>query len=73
LAKTNNLPPDPAGMTLLGPTIQDVVDLHDASFGSQTIDKTQSPALYTMKRQDASILAQFQLTDNTTETTRTSV
>ena len=73
LAKTNNLPPDPAGMTLLGPTIQDVQDLHDAALGSQTIDKTQSPALYTLKRTDSSILAQFQLTDNTTETTRTSV
>lgn len=69
-AKTDNLPADPAGMTLLDPTIQDIVDIHDVSLGNQTVDKTQNPAIFTLKRTNNSVLAQFQLVDNGTETSR---
>lgn len=70
-AKTDNLPSDPAGMTLLGTTIQDVIDLHDAALGNQTVDKTQNPAVLTLQRSDNSVLAQFSLTDNPSATAKT--
>jgi hypothetical protein len=72
-SKTDNLPSDPAGMTLLSSVIQGVADIHDATLGSQVIDKTQNPALYTMKRQDESILAQFTLSDDSSATSRTAI
>jgi hypothetical protein len=72
-ASTDNLPSDPAGMTLLAPTIQDVEDVHDAILGNQSVDKTQNPAIFTLNRLDDSILAQYQLTDDSTQSSRTSI
>jgi len=70
-AKTDNLPADPAGMTLLASYLTDVVDIHDAVLGNQSVDKTQSPPLYTMSRVGGGILAQYQLTDSVSTTSRT--
>lgn len=70
---TDNLPTDPASMTLLQTVIQDVDDIHDATLGNQIVDKTQNPAIFTLKRQDNSILASFQLTDDSTQSSRTSI
>jgi hypothetical protein len=70
-ASTANLPIDPAGMTLLSSYLQDVVDLHDVALGNQIIDKTQTPPLFTMKRLDNSVLANFNISDDSNQTTRT--
>lgn len=69
--KTDNLPADPTGMTLLGDTIQDVADVHDAILGNQIVDKTQNPAVFQIKRLNNSILAQYHLADDNSETSRT--
>ena len=37
-SSTDNLPSDPAGMTLLATTIQNIEDIHDASLGNQSVD-----------------------------------
>lgn len=67
---TANLPLDPSGMTLLGPLIQNIQDLHDAALGPQVVDKTQNPVLYTIMRADNSVLATYQLSDTSTTTSR---
>lgn len=69
-SKTDNLPADPTGMTLLSTTLGEVDDLHDAILGSQFVDKTQNPAVLTINRLDNSVLAQYQLSDNPTETSK---
>lgn len=69
-AKTDNLPPDPSGMTLLQTTIQNISDVHDAALGPQTVDKTQNPAVYTIKGVANNVVAQFHLIDDDSETSR---
>ena len=70
-SKTDNLPADPTGMTLLSTYLTDIVDIHDVSLGNQSVDKTLSPPLYTMNRVGGGILAQYQLTDSVSTTSRT--
>jgi hypothetical protein len=70
-AKTDNLPPDPASLTVLNTVAQNVQDLHDYETGTWTIDKTQSPQVLTILRPSGGVLARFQLTDSTTATNRT--
>lgn len=72
-SKTDNLPADPAGMTLLGATVLNVADVHDAVLGNQTVDKTQNPAVFTLKRLDNSVLSQYQLADDASQTSRTKI
>lgn len=69
--KTDNLPVDPAGMTLLGDTVINVGDIHDAVLGNENVDKTQNPPIYTKKRLNNSVLAQYTLGDDNTQTSKT--
>lgn len=70
-AKTDNLPVDPASLTVLNAIAANVQDLHDSNGGTWTIDKTQNPQVLTILRPSGAVLARFQLTDSSTATNRT--
>lgn len=69
-AKTDNLPFDPASLTVLSPAVQNIQDLHDYQMGSWTIDKTVNPQTLTILSPDGAAVAKFQLTDSSTSTIR---
>lgn len=72
-AKTDNLPVDPTGLTNIATQLSEIDDVHDALLGNQAVDKTQNPAVYTVKRVNNSILAQYQVTDTDTQTAKTRI
>jgi hypothetical protein len=69
-AKTNNLPVDPASMTLLTPTMTNVQNLSDYNMGTWTIDTTVNPQTLTILRPNGAILQTFQLTSSSAATAR---
>jgi hypothetical protein len=69
-AKTDNLPSDPASLTVLNQIGANVQDLRDYEFGTWTIDKTKNPQVLTLLRTNQSTLTTFTLTDSPTQTQR---
>lgn len=72
-SKTDILPADPVSMTLLGVTISNVDDIHDATLGNMSIDKTVNPAVMTVKRLNNAVLSQYVLTEDGSETAKTKI
>lgn len=72
-AKTDNLPVDPASLSVLSLVSQNVQDVHDYDLGTWTIDKTVNPQVLTILRPSGGVLARFQLTDSVTSTNRSPV
>lgn len=70
-AKTDNLPADPASLSILNAVAQNLQDLHDYELGTWTIDKNQNPQILTILRPNGGVLARFQLTDSNSTTNRT--
>jgi hypothetical protein len=68
--KTDNLPFDPASLSILSPAVQNIQDLHDYQMGSWTIDKTVNPQTLTILSPAGTLVAKFQLTDSSTATNR---
>lgn len=70
-AKTDNLPSDPASVTIQSQIIALLNDVHDCNLGPLVIDRTTTPRTMTIKRlADNSVLAVFNLTDDGTQSSR---
>lgn len=69
-AKTDNLPVDPASMTVLNAIGLNVQDLFNFQFGTWTIDKTQNPQVLTILSPAQAVVARFTLSDSPTATQR---
>ena len=70
-AKTDTLPTNPASQDSLLALTQLITDVHDVSLGTWVVDKTQNPKVLTFRRLDGSVLANFQITEDTNSATRT--
>jgi hypothetical protein len=70
-AKTDNLPFDPASLTVLNQVGANVQGLFNAQFGTWTIDKTQTPQVLTILSPVGGVVATFTLTDSGSATQRT--
>jgi len=70
-AKTDSLPINPASQDTLVTLLGLLTDTHDASLGTWTIDKTQNPKVMNFLRLDGSVLASFQVTEDSNSAART--
>ena len=71
-AKTDSLPTNPASEDLASTILSRATDARDGILGTMNIDRTVSPVVLTILRvADSSLLATFNLTEDSTSTSRT--